>query len=434
MLSFQPFSTCLRLLIKNKPAMKTIFIIVLFLTINVNTFAQSLWWPENGQTFSNISNINFADNNTGWFFGDSTIGPIFKDGIIKKTNNQGLSWTAQNMGSDSIQILSSYVFSTSTVIAVGKFQTNGNGAMIKTINGGTSWTKDTTSFSENLFDVDFATSVIGWVSGRNGYIARTNNAGTSWAMQVTPNGEDLFSVDFADLNFGWAVGSDPGTGGSIIHTTNGGATWNTQTNTATGDLFSLYIFNPAQAIAVGQGGGIVMTADSGNTWIPKVSGTGNDLFAVSFVDPLNGWVSGAGGTIIITSDGGNTWASQVSGTVNNINSIHMKNTGLGWYCGDNGDVYFYGSTPVSVDGLNSNYSVNIFPNPMNDASLIQIEGKNIDNWDLVITDMTGKKIKEINNIKSSSFLIQRENFSSGIYLYSAYNKDGIIAHGKLSIP
>lgn len=409
------------------------FIIVLTLTINVNTFAQSSWWSENGQTFSDLHNINFADNNIGWFFGDSAIGPIFKKGIIKKTNDQGLSWTTQNMGSDSIQILSSYVFSTSSVIAVGKFQTTGNGAMIKTINGGTSWTKDTTSFSEHLFDVDFASSTIGWVSGRNGYIAKTNSGGTSWAMQVTTTGEDLFSVDFADQNYGWAVGSDPGTGGSIIHTINGGTTWISQTNTATGDLFSLYIFNPAQAIAVGQGGRIVMTADSGNTWIPKVSGTGNDLFEISFVDPLNGWAVGASGTIIITADGGNSWMPQVSGTVSNINSIHMKNIGLGWYCGDNGDVYFYGSTPVSLNDINLNCSANIFPNPMNDASLIQIEGKNIDAWSLVITDMAGKKVKEVINIRSSSFLIQRGNFPSGIYLYSVYSKDGIISHGKLSI-
>lgn len=406
-------------------------IAALMLLISINTYSQaSSWWPEKSQTLSDLNNINFADNTTGWFFGDSVVGVNFKFGLIKKTTDRGLNWTTQNMGSNAIQILSSYALNTTTVIAVGRFQTTGNGAVIKTTNGGLSWTRDTSSFPQRLFDVDFVSPSVGWIVGKNGYLATTSNGGTTWAAQTTGTVQNLLSVDFVDVNNGWAVGVSS----TIIHTTNGGLTYTAQPCSPVGDLFAVYAFSTTKAIAVGQGGNMVMTTNGGNTWNIINSGTTSDLLDVTFVDALNGWAAGVGGTMLISTDGGLTWSPQVSGTTNDITSISMKNTGLGWYCGLSGTVEFYGTSPVLVnEHLSDNNSVTVFPNPMADEAMIKLTKNKVDNWNFNIVDITGRKVLEVSNINSSSYCIKKDGLLTGVYFYTAYNKEGIITQGKLII-
>lgn len=345
--------------------MKHLLTFFYLITFQITTYAQYSWWQENSQTFSRLRNINFADNNTGWVFGDSSDINGFVTGIIKKTSDQGQNWAYQNMGSSNFRIYSSYFFNTGAGVAVGRHQTSGGGIVMRTSNGGSTWVTDSTSIPERLFDIDFAGNSIGWVSGRNGYLSKTTDTGNTWIQLNTGTPEHLFSLDFVDTTYGWAVGADPGTGGTIIRTSDGGSTWTIQSNTTLNDLMTVYAFNPVKAIAAGIAGTIVITTDSGLTWTQVTSGTPEDLFDIKFTDANHGWIVGTAGTILITSDGGNTWTSQVSNTTNNINSICMKDTSLGWYCGDNGDIYFWGFSPASTGESAVNSTVRIYPNPGN---------------------------------------------------------------------
>lgn len=418
------------IIMKTKSTQITSFM-ALVLAFNINAFAQtSSWWPEKSQTLSDLNNINFGDNNTGWIFGDSIVGINFKFGLIKKTTDKGLNWTSQNMGSNAIQINSSYAFNTNTVIAVGRFLTSGNGAVIKTNNGGISWTRDTTSTPQLLFDVDFVSPSVGWIVGKNGYMATTANAGLTWSTQTTGTVQNLLSLDFVDANNGWAVGVSS----TIIHTINGGTTYTTQPCSPVGDLFAVYAFSSTKAITVGQGGNMLMTNNGGTTWNVITSGTTNDLLDITFVDAMNGWAVGVGGTMVVSTDGGLTWATQVCGTTNDITSISMKNTGLGWYCGLSGIVEFYGTSPVLVNEyIKENNSASISPNPMTEEAVIKLIGNKVDNWDLNITDIMGRKVLEVNNISTSSYTLKKENLLNGVYFYNAHNKEGKIAQGKIII-
>jgi hypothetical protein len=51
-----------------------------------------------------------------------------------------------------------------------------------------------------------------------GLILRTTDGGASWTRQSSPTGGGLTGVSFVDANTGWAVGG----GGAILHTTTGG--------------------------------------------------------------------------------------------------------------------------------------------------------------------------------------------------------------------
>lgn len=415
--------------------LKTTFIasllIAMFSILNTsNAKAQTpSWWQENAQTQADFTNINFADNNTGWVMGDSVNGALFIMPILKKTTNQGANWSTQSFGSNLYKVKSSHFFNTSSGLVVGEYLVSGGGAILSTTNGGTSWIANDT-FPNILKDVFFINATTGWICGQNGYMIKTTNGGATWTAQISNSPDHLFSVHFTDVNNGWAVGPN----GVIVHTSNGGTTWTLQTSPVpTQDNFGVLALSSTTAFAVGSNGLMIKTSNSGTTWTTVTVPTVGHIFDIIFVTASSGWAGGAGGNIEITIDGGLTWTSQISNTANDIKSIVMKNTGLGWYAGLTGTVYYYGTSPASVSDLNNNYSVNIFPNPMNDASLIQIEGNNINDWDLIITDITGKIVREANKIQSSSFLIKRENLSSGTYLYSAYTKEGIIAHGKLIV-
>lgn len=403
--------------------------IAIFTILNTPSANAQSWWQENAQTQADFTNINFADSNTGWVMGDSVNGALFVMPVLKKTTDQGINWSTQSFGSNFYQVKSSHFFNTSSGLVVGEYLISGGGVILSTTNGGTSWVANDT-FPEPLLDVFFINVTTGWICGQNGYLTKTTNGGATWTTQTSNAPDHLFSIHFADANNGWAVGPN----GVIVHTSDGGTTWTLQTSPVpTQDNFGVFALSPTKAFAVGSNGLMITTANSGVTWTTVTVPTVDHIFDINFVTASIGWAVGAGGNIEITTDGGLTWTTQTSNTTNDINSICMKNTGLGWYAGKTGTAYYYGASPASVNDLRENYSVNIFPNPMNDATLIQIEGSNLTKWDLVITDLTGKIVRKTNAINSSFFLVHREHLAPGTYLYSAYTNEGIIATGKLIV-
>lgn len=405
--------------------MKKIYFTVLAFTLTTYSNAQS-WIQEDIQTFNKLNTIGFAqDNFTGWAFGDSTIGLNFQFGAIYKTTNQGYSWNQQNMGSDNIQIMDCHVFSDQEVIGVGKFQTTGDGAIIKTTNGGITWVRDTTSIPDRIFDVEFENLNNGWIVGRNGYIGKSNDGGNNWTSQTTGVGEDLFAISFSSLTNGWAVGSDVGSGGKILHTTNGGVTWNSQTTSSSGDLTGVYTINSDTAFIIGQSGLILFTYDGGTNWNIQASGVTADLSDVEFNNGLEGRVVGLGGLVLVTSDAGTTWSLETSNTTNDINDVFYGFSGINWYCGDNGDIFIYTTTiQNSIDEISSIDS-KVFPNPA--VNYIQIETSIGNSTDIRIYNITGELIFQSNWIKTS--LINISECNPGMYFYVLEN-NGVTSTGK----
>jgi len=73
----------------------------------------------------------------------------------------------------------------------------------------------------SLFGVSFTDANTGTAVGTYGTILRTTNGGDTWTRQTSGTTEWLFGISFTDANTGTAVGAV----GIILHTTNGGATW-----------------------------------------------------------------------------------------------------------------------------------------------------------------------------------------------------------------
>jgi hypothetical protein len=151
--------------------------------------------------------------------------------------------------------------------------------------------------------VSFSDENKGTVVGSLGTIIRTTNGVTTWTEQTSGTTAQLEDVSFADANNGLVVGMH----GTILKTTNGGTTWTRQTSGTT-TFFKYVSFTDANKwTVVGADGTIISSQDGGETWTKQASGTSNDLYSVSFTDANNGTAVGERGTILRITNGSNTF-------------------------------------------------------------------------------------------------------------------------------
>ncbi len=185
---------------------------------------------------------------------------------------------------------------------------NGDGIVIKTTDGGTTWTSLWTGVDKGIEDMAFPDQNTGYVAAINAYFAKTTDGGVTWTAQ-TP-GTDVYiynTVVFKDANNG-VVAAQTNTGSGVYVTTNGGATWTPGTGLAAIPYKMVYVTANTYFL-VTNGGHIQKSTDGGLTWATVASGFGL-LLGIDFYDPLTGIALGEDGWIFKTYDGGVTWTQQ----------------------------------------------------------------------------------------------------------------------------
>jgi len=219
------------------------------------------------------------------------------------------------------------------------------GTIVKTADGGETWTSQAVGTVESLNGVDFVDEDSGWAVGTNGTILHTSDGGEHWIAQTLPVTDELRSVVFVNINAGWATSVKPvhyDTWGepdnweaAIWHTSNGGETWVQQAIPGNASILHDVDFTDSQmgwAVGVKYIGDdpygdpqhvavVYRTTDGGLTWHEQYSPELEISFtAVDFWDATHGWVVGfptrsslTGGFVFHTSDGGDTWERQEPG-------------------------------------------------------------------------------------------------------------------------
>ncbi|MGB5875049.1 MAG: M28 family peptidase, partial [Bacteroidota bacterium] len=157
----------------------------------------------------------------------------------------------------------------------------------------------------DFYGVDFVNPDTGWVVGRPLTIIRTTNGGYSWTDQTPRGFGDLYDVGFFTESTGIVVGG----WGDIFRTTSGGAVWDRVAGGTSQTLWKVTVVDSTRAWAVGWNGAIIHTVDAGLTWTPQTSGVSQYLWGVDFYDRNLGWACGDGPTLIQTTDGGTSWNS-----------------------------------------------------------------------------------------------------------------------------
>lgn len=291
------------------------------------------------------------------FFTNASTGyAVGNNGIIVKTINGGTTWTQQSGGT------TNHLYSVFFVNANIGWIVGSNCTILKTTNGGSSWIQQSGGlFNDHFNSVFFTTENTGYIVTTKGSILKTTDGGSTWSNQRNQYNPFLFSVFFTDTNTGYAIGGS-GTNGTtpsvmkILKTANGGTLWTEITNGVTdGVLKSVYFATSTTGYAVGirnnGNSAILKTTDGGTTWIASTIPTAQYLRSVYFIDANTGFCTGDGGVIFRTTNGGITWTDISESTMKQRNqalySSYFINSNLGWIACSNGSIIKYTSSSSS---------------------------------------------------------------------------------------
>jgi photosystem II stability/assembly factor-like uncharacterized protein len=245
------------------------------------------------------------------------------------------TWTAQSSGVTA-RFRGVSAVNDSVVWASGS-----GGTIVRTSDGGTTWTRLTIAGTEKL---DFRD--IDAIDGRTAYalsigpgeqsrIYKTTDAGQAWTEQFVNHDPKAFfdAMSFRDADHGVAIGDSVDGQFFVIATDNGGGSWTrvppdrlpaalpnegafaaSGTNIAVWGRSHVWIGSGAAAQAR-----VLRSSDAGRTWTvsptPLLAGPSAGIFSTAFRDASHGIVVGgdykkeseANDNAAVTTDGGATW-------------------------------------------------------------------------------------------------------------------------------
>jgi len=230
----------------------------------------------------------------------------------------------------------------SAVSAEVAWASGSGGTVIRTTDGGKTWTTVPVAGAESLDfrDIEAFGAATAYVlaigPGDRSRIYKTTDGGKSWALQFTNPDPKAFydAIAFWDVNNGIAVG-DPVDGRfTIVRTSDGGASWlkvdpagmppALEGDGAFAASGTILVTSGRSDAWFGSGGGVrarvFHTRDRGATWTvaetPIAAGTASaGVFSIAFFSQAKGMAVGGdyrkerepGDNIALTSDGGATW-------------------------------------------------------------------------------------------------------------------------------
>ena len=241
----------------------------------------NVWIPKNSNTTATLYAINFVSTQVGYLGGLGSSG-----GVILKTTDGGDNWTSQSIPNNNTYraIQDIFFFDTDTGYAVAGATPGYGGAsglVYKTTNGGQNWVENYAPSSANFYAIDFPeNNQVGYISGLMGStgsykMIKTINGGGSWTGQGLGGGiVPAVSVSFSDNLTGYAV-FRPGGYNMMMKTTNGGTNWFALNSLTWHGYEDIFAINANIVYAVGRGGMIRKTTNGGQVWIAEEKGDEN---------------------------------------------------------------------------------------------------------------------------------------------------------------
>jgi len=277
--------------------------------------------------------LTFVNDNLGFAVGNA--------GAIIKTEDGGDTWTYRSRNQENsvsewftnVQFIDENIGWCVGLTGVNPY----NGIILKTTDGGENW--ETRIFDANLppvtggiEDFIFIDSLTGWFVA-DLEIFKTIDGGFVWTSQFPMTTSTINSISFVDSANGWVVGML----GTVLRTTDGGDSWENLTDTTLNShLYDVQFVTDSIGWVVGADGTIWKTIDAGENWVVQESGTTNALGKVYFINSTTGWVVGYLGTILYTTNGGTTWTKQPAPNTKNLTSVASKSATDLWISGENG--------------------------------------------------------------------------------------------------
>jgi photosystem II stability/assembly factor-like uncharacterized protein len=294
----------------------TILALVIFSSVSVYSQNWDKLSPYPGT--DQISDIYFYNSNLG--FG------VTSNGFILRTSDGGTTWTEIYCGHSDV-IHGIYFTDENTGYACGYRKW-----ILKSTDGGLTWSDLAYDESSTIGyqSVVFSDANTGFVVGGSGIVLKTTNAGTSWNT-LSPG----LSFDYEKILY---LGSNTllvfGFNQNILRSTNGGTNWTPIDGGVSFGKMGAHSPDNNTIYASCLGGYMSKSTNGGLSWTGSATGvTTNHLFAVFFTSTTTGYIADQYGHIWKTTDGGSVWSAQTSGVTNGFYGIFFTDSDKGFVGG-----------------------------------------------------------------------------------------------------
>ena len=306
----------------------------------LKTTNQGLNWTITHSLNRWVNNIQFINTNTG--FASSGINGNLSGEVVKTTNG-GDSW------SNILTSRSGYVHFVNANSGFSIYNDIGKHGIKRTSDGGNTWSIVIEGSEYTYVSLDFNTHDKGWLLSQK-TINSTTNGGVSWNISLGNSSENYTSVGFLNNNTGWILG---GTGSEIMapffRTSNGGSNWSQNWhdyrwyNSIYKNDSNMYVTFTSYGV------GYIMRSDEyGNLGVVYYLSS-TTFYGINFINKYTGYVVGTGNKILKTTDIGQNWNIQTSPSLQNNYSVYFTDSLKGWIVGER-ENYTYGDILKTSNG------------------------------------------------------------------------------------
>lgn len=391
---------------------------------------------------------------------------IFTTCIVLLFSIPGFSqWEPLDVGVDVDSFYDVQCVSSSNIIAVGS-----GGTILRSLDGGDNWEQKDSGTEEILWNVEFPTPEVGYVTGGGGILLKTIDGGENWDLIETGltggfYGYGLSCLDentlFINANGGliksddggesWTsfvdvpisreiqfINNDVGFAGSFLwenwntefyKTIDGGNTWQTLTGVAPFHFLS-------EDVGFYYLGGLRKTADGGDnfenlTFVENEEFTFSDIFVVHentiwgliYLSLLDGDTSSRGFMKISSDDSGVFTEVRLSDNNPELNFVSMdfENETLGFAVGsyyDEGIIWRNGNGTNEMMGADdaTAFEFQVYPNPSHGEINISLGKLMTESFEVIISDMAGNKVHSESFSDVQNFKLNTKGLSKGVYI------------------
>jgi photosystem II stability/assembly factor-like uncharacterized protein len=369
-----------------------------------------------------LYNYYFLNDNTGFVVGANA--------MIKKTTDNGESWTKILSPSTSQFYDIDFINANTGFIAGAGYP----GILLKSIDGGSSWNISNSFGSSGFKCIKFFDELTGLLATESGEIYRTSDGGNSWNMVDNSLYYSFGSITIKNTTTAFATGSSGLNLGKILRTTDSGLTWAIVANPVA--AYKLKFID--ENIGYCTGLGVLKTTDGGDTWNKVLNN--NSTYGIDFINANTGIITGNagyddGGFVYKTTDGGNLWNGLDFPTGNNMYAVKFFNANTGLIFGENGTILkTYNGGGNYITGVSGNENsrpseyklFQNYPNPFNPGTKIKFQitastQRNTVDVKLKVYNILGNEIATLVNNKMQPGIYEVQfnanQLPSGVYFY-----------------
>lgn len=387
---------------------KFTLIILAFMLIGIaNIYAQGTWTLQTSPVTTDLNSTWACDNNVVWMCGGNGAHPVVR------TTNGGTTWTSVGTGISAGQELYTIAAVDANICVVG----SGDGTLWRTTNGGANWAFIVPSPPSAFIDaVHFFNATTGFAMG--------DPVGNIWKMWITT---DAGATWVSHPNPPAAPGSEAGWNNSYFALDTGHIWWGTNntkilkgglrsaftSGPTTGEInsFGVYFNDANTGVATMTNASYAvlpnMTSTNGGTSYTAGFTPGNTMFGIRGV-PGTGFVWMCGGATGIgqvyrSTNSGVNWTAQTIAATNPLYGIYMVHQGLGWIGGATGKIYKYVDPTYTGIGTQNNEMPSAYkleqnyPNPFNPSTTINYSIPSASEVSIKVFDMLGHEVMTLVN-------------------------------------